>query len=184
MTREEPSLEQHHAGGTLELVLEQRPFAGGWFQLSFLTMMLSFVSVLFTGQLLGLGVFAAGFPIVFVGMKLRRPVRLTVTPTAVRLEAWMGWLALPKTAVFSLGRVALQHQGNFDYYGRLLHQLTLTDGEQEHTVQGLACTAEELEGVRQLLDEAADHARAVQGRGGAEVPAALRGFLRATPEGR
>ena len=198
---EPPSLEQHHAGGTLELVLEQRPYLGGWVRLvswsQAIALLLVVSSMLldglltsllgsFYGVLLGLGCgwFVISFFLHLHGMGLRRPARLTATPTVLSVEACMGWLALPQTVLLSLDRVALEHKNHEDDKEKELRQLTLTDGEHTCTVPGLACTTAELERVRAVLSAAADHARSVQGEGEAEVPAPLRGFLRAPPEGR
>lgn len=184
---EGPSLEEHHAGGTLELVLEQRPYVGGWHVLVLWSQVITFFAGWFDLTLgfpllpvFGIGWTAAAFGVHGVGTRVRRPARLTVTPTVLTVTAWTGWLAWPRTVALSLDRVTLEHTrvGNYP------RQLTLTDGEHTCTVPGIVCTPTELERVRAVLSAAADHARSVQGEGEAEVPAPLRGFLRATPEGR
>lgn len=187
MTREAPSLEQHHAGGALELVLEQRPFLGGWWTLvgysQVIAFLLFFLAVFHPSPPPGLwwllAWFVAAMFVHLAGNRFRRPARLTVTPTVLSVEACTGRLAWPRTVVLSLDRIVLEHARTVSVEERKLHQLTLTDGEHTCTVPGLACTTEELDRVRAVVSAAADHARAVQGDGEAEVPAALRGFLRA-----
>ncbi len=166
-------------------MLEQRPYVGGWHVLVFWSQMITFLAGCFDWTLgsplvplFGIGWCVAAFGVHGVGTKVRRPARLTVIPTVLTVTACTGWLAWPRTVALSLDRVTLEHTrvGNYS------RQLTLTDGVHTCTVPGLVCTPTELERVRAVLSAAADHARSVQGEGEAEVPAALRGFLRAKPE--
>jgi hypothetical protein len=178
MTYEQASLTQQESRGNLALVLEQRPLVVGWFELGFAAMMLAFVSVFFTGNLLGLVVFAGFFPVMFGAVMVRRPASLTLTPVSLQVSAWAGWPARPAGASFALDQVSLRHEAAFQLNSLILHKLIISDGEQERTVPGLVCTTEELEQVIALIETRRAHARELVGDGEAEVPEALRKFLR------
>ncbi len=75
MAYEQASLEQQESRGNLVLVFEQRPLVVGWFELGFAAMLLSFLSVFFTGNVLGLAVFVGFFPLMFGAALVRQLAR-------------------------------------------------------------------------------------------------------------
>lgn len=180
---EKSSLEQQEGTRGLELVVEQRPFVGGWFVMLFCTMMASFC-LPFLGQpdwLPGsMAFFVGGFPVMFAALQFRRPAVLTLTPVSLRIEAWTGWPARPQTTTWPLDRTHLSHRPVFHLNGLKLHGLTV-EADGTCSVQGLACTTEELDQIVALVENRRDHARARTGDGEAEVPEALQKFLRTAP---
>ena len=178
MAYEQASLEQQQSRGNLVLVFEQRPLVVGWFELGFAAMLLSFLSVFFTGNVLGLAVFVGFFPLMFGAAVVRRPAALTLTPVSLRVSGWTGWPARPGGATFALDQVSLHHEPAFQLNSLVLHKLVVTDDAQVRSFPGLVCTTEELAQVIALVEARRAHARELVGDGEAEVPEALRKFLR------
>ncbi|HCH62592.1 MAG: hypothetical protein CL927_11855 [Deltaproteobacteria bacterium] len=177
---EKSSLEQQEGARGLQLVVEQRPFVGGWFHIVFISMLVAFfLPIVAVPDWFGacIAYFVACFPMMWLALLLRRSAILTITPVSLRIDAWTGLPARPQTTTWPLDRLSLDHDAVFNFNGLTLHALTV-EADDTDSVQGLACTTEELEQIIALVERRGDHARALTGDGEAEVPEALRKFLR------
>ncbi len=159
----------------LDVQIEQRPLLS-WAVLAHLSIFVVTPLSLAMGVVfIGIPWFLLGALLFAVGLTWKRPVRLSVTRTDLRVDAWVGWPSRPARVVVPLAGLELEHRSGGRINSRNVYRLELRPrGGPRRRLHGLACSADELDRLAELLARASADAQALMGVGAGEVPEALR----------
>jgi len=168
----------------LDVEIEQRPLAS-WAVLAHLSIfVVTPLTIGLGAPFIGIPWFLFGALLFAVGLTWTRPVRLSVTRTDLRVDAWVGWPGKPAHVVLPLAGLELEHRTRARINSRNVYRLELRPrGGARQRIHGLACSDDELDRLGALLTRATADAQALLGEGVGEVPEALRDGLAARAAG-
>jgi hypothetical protein len=177
MGRERSSLEVEADFNQIELRVQQRPLVA-WAVVAHLS-----TFVLFGGSsvfgLTGFAPFAilwflAAMAFFAFGLMWKRPVTLSLGPTQLVVEAWTGLFARPGVHRLPLVGLQVEHATSGSVNKRRMHKLLLTPaGGETLRIGALACSADDLERLKDEVAAAQADAQARIGEGTDEIPAVL-----------
>lgn len=159
----------------LDVEIEQRPLSN-WAVLAHLSVfVVTPLTVGLGAPFIGIPWFLFGALLFVLGLTWKRPVRLSVTRTDLRVDAWVGWPGKPARVVVPLAGLVVEHRTRATINDRNVYQLDLQpEGAAQIRIRGLACSDDELDRLAGLIARANVDAQALMGAEEGEVPEALR----------